>query len=303
MKMETLAIVYPPSAGDHELASRLSKGFEDTPRSVAMYPSPEVCALRGEELSNTTLLVASPGECIEKSGDEETFLSKLARARKRILASASPVHSPGYLGRLRRGIDFDAVFDLGFASQNDAHAQVSDVPYRFVFNGLTPEEEPLAEEPSDPAGRKIPWVLVGPKSDRNRELLGELFEHGVEPGGFCLLQARVMSKTSARPLLGAHGLSAILSRARYFLWGADRDAAYYESFRFIEALVAGTVPCKIDPDLAAERPDVPGVYASVQAFRAEVRDRGYLGMYRRARDFYVSRGRLEEHLSGALSLV
>jgi len=107
----------------------------------------------------------------------------------------------------------------------------------------------------------------------------------------------------AEPLLGSEGLPAVLAKAKYYLWGADRDAGYYESFRFIEALLAGMVPCKIDPDLADEKPDVPGVYRCVQAFRAEVRDRGYLGMYRRARDFYVSRGRLEEHLSGALSLV
>jgi len=256
-----------------------------------------------EDLSNITLLVASPGQCIEASGDEPLFLSKVACARKRILASVGPVHSPRYLGRLGRGIHFDALFDLGFTPQGDNHSDVSDVPYHFVFNGLTREEEPLAQEPPNQAERTIPWVLVGPRSDRNRDLLGALFEHEINPGGFCLLHARPKNMAPPEPMLGGPQLSAILSKARYYLWGAEREVMYYESFRFIFSLLAGTVPCKIDPTLTAAGFDVPGVYASVTAFNTEVRDIGYSGMYRRARDFYVSRGRLGEHLSRALRLV
>ena len=108
---------------------------------------------------------------------------KVACARKRILASVGPVQSPRYLGRLRRGIHFDALFDLGFAPQEDYHSEVSDVPYHFVFNGPTREQEPLAQEPPNQVERTIPWVLVGPRSDRNRDLLGALFEHEIDPGG------------------------------------------------------------------------------------------------------------------------
>jgi hypothetical protein len=303
MQIETLAIVRPPTTGDQNLASRLSKGFRDSSHSVAVYFSPEVCALAPEDLSNTTLLVASPKQCIEASGNESVFLSKIACARKRILTSVGPVHSPGYLARLRRGIQFDALFDLGFASQKDSHSEVSDLPYHFVFNGPTREEEPLAQEPANQAERTIPWVMVGPRNDRNRDLLGALFEYQINPGGFCLLHGRLKNMTPQEPVLGGPQLSAILSKARYYLWGAERDGLYYESFRFIVPLLAGTVPCKIDPALRAAGFDVPGVYASVSAFDTEVRDIGYRGMYRRARDFYVSRGRLGEHLSGALRLV
>jgi hypothetical protein len=144
---------------------------------------------------------------------------------------------------------------------------------------------------------------VGPRSDRNRDLLGALFEHQIDPGGFCLLQARLKNMAPPEPTLDGPQLSAILSKSRYYLWGAERDGMYYESFRFIVSLLAGTVPCKIDPALTLAGFDVPGVYASVSDFDTEVRDIGYSGMYRRARDFYVSRGRLGEHLSGALRLV
>jgi hypothetical protein len=184
MQIETLAIVRPPTTGDQELASRLSKGFRDASHNVAVYSSPEVCALAPEDLSNSTLLVASPRQCIEASGDKPVFLSKVACARKRILASAGPVHSPGYLARLRRGIHFDALFDLGFVSQKGSHSEVSDLPYHFVFNGLTREEEPLAQEPANQAERTIPWVLVGPRSDRNRDLLapGGVVRTSDQPG-------------------------------------------------------------------------------------------------------------------------
>jgi hypothetical protein len=303
MQIQTLAIVHPPTAGDPDLASRLSKGFRDASHGVAVYSSPEVCALAPEDLSNVTLLVASPKQCIEASGDGPVFLSKVACARKRILASVGPVHSPGYLARLRRGIQFDALLDLGFASQKESHSEVSDLPYHFVFNGLTREEEPLAQEPANQAERTIPWVLVGPRSDRNRDLLGALFEHQINPGGLCLLHARLKNITPPEAMLAGPQLSAILSKARYYLWGAERDGMYYESFRFIVPLLAGTVPCKIDPALTAAGVDIPGVYASVSAFDTEVRDIGYSALYRRARDFYVSKGRLGEHLSGALRLV
>jgi hypothetical protein len=304
MQTETLAIVRPPTAGDQQLASRLSKGSRDAPYSVAVYPSPEVCALAPEDLGNTTLLVVSPGHCIEASGDEPAFLTKVARASKRILASVGPVQSPRYLGRLKRGIHFDALIDIGFAPQEESHSQVSDVPYHFVFNGLTTEEVPLAqEEPANQEERTIPWVLVGARNERNRDLLGALFEYQIDPGGVCLLNARAKNMTPPEPVLGGPQLSAILSKARYYLWGAERDIVYYESFRFIGSLLAGTVPCKIDPALSAAGFAVPGVYASVSAFDKEVRDIGYSEMYRRARDYYVSRGRLGEHLSEALRLV
>jgi hypothetical protein len=303
MQIETLAIVRPPTTGDQALASRLSKGFRDASHSVEVYSSPEVCSLAPEDLSNTTLLVVSPKECIEASGNKPVFFSKIAFARKRILASVGPVHRPGYLARLRRGIHFDALLDLGFASQKNSHSEVSDLPYHFVFNGLTRVEEPLAQEPANQAERTIPWILVGPKSDRNRDLLGALFEHQINPGGLCLLHARLKNPASPELMLDGPQLSAILSKARYYLWGAEREGMYYESFRFIVPLLAGTVPCKIDPALSAAGFDVPGVYASVSAFDTEVRDIGYSGLYHRARDFYVSRGRLGEHLSGALRLV
>jgi hypothetical protein len=303
MQTETLAIVRPPTTGDQNLASRLSKGFRDASCRVAVYSSPEVSALAPEDLGDTTLVVVSPGQCIETSGNEGAFLSKVARARKRILASVGPVHSQGYLSRLSRGIHFDALFDLGFVPQRDSHSEVTDLAYHFVFNGLTREEEPLAEEPANLAERTIPWVLVGRRSGRNRDLLGALFEHQVDPGGFCLLHARQKNTTPLEPPLGDQQLQAILSKARYYLWCTERHGRYYESFRFIVALLAGTVPCKIEPALTAVWLDVPGVYASVSAFDTEVRNLGYSEMYRRARDFYVSRGRLGEHLSGALRLV
>src|SRR5215210_3963364 len=71
MQMGPFAIVRTPSTGDLELVLRLSKGFEDASLGVAVYSPPELCALAPEDLRNTTLLVGSPGQCIETSGDAE----------------------------------------------------------------------------------------------------------------------------------------------------------------------------------------------------------------------------------------
>src|SRR5829696_1256161 len=140
MQMGTFAIVRPPTTGDQELTSRLSQALENASLGVAVYSSPEVCALAPGSLGSSTLLIVSPGQCVETSGDETVFLSQVARARKRILASVAPVDSPGYRRRLRTRIHFDAVFDVGFVSQRDRHEDVSDVPYHFVFNGRIGEE-------------------------------------------------------------------------------------------------------------------------------------------------------------------
>ena len=303
MQMGPLAIVHPPTAGDLELVWRLSEGFADASLGLAVYSPSELCALPPKDLHDTTLLVAGPGQCIARSGDEEAFLSQVAGARRRILATVAPAQSPGYKRRLGTGIHFDAVIDVGFVSQRDRHVEVSDVPYHFVFNGPIKEEEPVPERPSHPEGRTIPWVLTGPKSDGNKGLLAQLFEQDIDRSGLCLLQSRPRSGAPVEPLPSSRGLSAVLSKTRYYLWGADRDFPYYESFRFSGPLLAGTIPCKVDPDLASDGLDIPGLFASVAAFQAAMREEGYLAMYRRARDFYVSGGRLAEHLSGALSLV
>src|SRR5215218_6824660 len=247
MPIEALAIVHPPTTGDQELAQRLFTGFEDASRSVTMYSSRELCALAAEDLTSTTLLVVSPEQCAETSGDEPAFLSRVASAQGRILASVGPVDSPWYRRQRRSSIDFDAVFDVGFVSQNDKHSEVSDVPYHFVFNGLTREEEAFATRLAHTEERTFAWALVGPKNRWHLDLLAELFEHRVDPGGFCFLHNPLTGERTAQPMLSRSGLSAVLSKARYYLWGSDTGVAFYESSRFIHALLVGAVPCKIDP--------------------------------------------------------
>lgn len=303
MPIETLAIVRPPTTGDQELARRLLTGCKDASPSVAVYSSRELCALTVEALRRITLLVVSPGQCVKTSGDQEAFLSSAASAQKRILVSVGPVESPWYRRRLKSSIHFDAVFDVGFASQKDKHSEASDVPYHFVFNGLTRGEEPFVTTSAQSEVRPIPWALVGPRNRRHLDLLAELFEHRVDPEGFCFLYRHLTSKRTAQPMLSSSGLSAVLSKARYSLWASDRDVAYYESFRFIRALLAGAVPCKIDSTYPREGLDIPGVYPSVPSLQAEVQDEGFSAMYRRAGNFFVSRGPLAEHLSEALRLV
>lgn len=309
MPSPRLLVVHPTIAGesyrdtgDQALAWRLLAGFEDVSWRAGLCSSREVCDLAAEEVSAATLIIISPFRCLGSSGNQPAFLSRVATAHKRILASLGPVEDPWYEKRFTSPIRFDAVFDLGFVSQADRH-RVSDVPYHFVFNGLTSEEERILTNLSYSEGRCIPWALVGDRNQTNFDLLAKLLEHQVDPGGFCFLHPRLHAKNKAHRMLSGLGLSKVLSKTSYYLWASDYPFAYYESLRFVYALLAGAVPCKIDSCYLWENVEIPNIFPSVRSFQTKVQAEGYSSMYSSAREFYVPKGRLAEHLEKALHLV
>ena len=104
--------------------------------------------------------------------------------------------------------------------------------------------------------------------------------------------------------MSASGLAAVLSKSSYYVWTSAHDFAHYESFRFVAALRSGAVPCKIaDDDTSQDVPEVPGTFPSVESFCSAVQREGAPSLYRLARDFYLSKGRLAAHLEEALELV
>jgi hypothetical protein len=121
------------------------------------------------------------------------------------------------------------------------------------------------------------------------------------PGGFVFLPGAGMVR-EGHGTIGPSGLASVLSRTEYYVWNSYHEFAYYESFRFREAVLAGAVPCKIDAEAASwERIGIPGVFPSVDAFRESIRSEGFVRMRESAREFYLSRGRLSDHLEKTLS--
>lgn len=309
----TIGAHFPYSMLDQELAWRLLVGSEDASCRVNICSSRELCNLPEDKQRSTTMLVVNPLQCLKTSGNETTFLATAALAHKRILASVEPAESTWYRRQLELPVHFDAVLDIGFASQRDTHYGFSDVPYHFVCNGPTKREQQTIAELSPPRKRSIPWTLAGYPTDDRLDLVTHLTEE-LDPGGFVFMPGRSNEPSSDRSTrrraltqhdkISPSGLASVLSETSYYVWTSAHDFAYYESLRFVVALRAGAVPCKIaDIELPQGFSQVPGIFSSVKSFCAAVQEEGASSMYRQARNFYLSRGLLASHLQEAIGLV
>ena len=303
MSDHRLLIVHPGSDGAsyQELARRLFAARKEKAQEVTLCSSRELCDMAVDRASGATLAVVDPVGCAVASGDRSGFFSRLALARKRIMVLAEAVEDARYLQQFRLPVDFDAVFDVGFISQKDKHP-FPKVPYHFVFNGLTEREERVVAELSPSRERHIPWALVGHQTPENLDLVMDLMHYERYSGGFVFLEPPRRAGRRGRPL-GSSGLAAVLSKTSFYVWAADHSSAYYESARFVQALPAGTVPCKIDGGHAWEGSGIPNVFPSVRSFCEKVQEEDFWSMYRPAREFCVSRGPLAGHLEEALRLV
>ena len=258
------------------------------------------------------MLMVNPLQCIRTSGNGPALLSAVASAHKRILASVEPVESAWYGEQFTIPVHFDAVFDIGFVPQQEKH-RLSDVPYHFVFNGPTKREEQTIAGLSPPQKRSIRWALAGYPTAGRLALATQLTEEW-DAGGFVFMPGKpgrpASDRSTWRPALARHekispsGLAAVLSETSYYVWTSAHDFSHYESLRFVAALRAGAVPCKLtDGGSSQELSQIPGSFSSVQSFYAAAQEEGVPSLYRLARDFYLSKGFLAAHLEEALELV
>jgi hypothetical protein len=310
-----LLIVYPESDGAPyqeygesdplllaALARRLFLACSERLWEVAILSSRELLNVPAAQLSSVTAATVDPMQCAATSGDEPLFFSKVTSTRKRIMVSAEAAESPRYARQLRLPANFHAVFDIGFVSQGDRHP-FTGVPYHFVFNGSTEEERQIIAELSPSQDRCIPWAALGSRTPGHLNLVAELVDHEFHPDGFCFLQHSNQQGRRGTGLLSSSGISAVLSKTNYYVWSSDNSFPYYESFRFIRAVLAGAVPCKIDDGHSWEKTDIPGIFPSVRAFCAKVKEEGHWSMYCSFREFYLSKGLLAQHLEKALHFV
>ena len=315
MLERTLLIIYPESdsalyreQGGPDLlalaalARRLFAACSERWQGVAICSSRELLDISADQLSRATAAAVDLMECAATSSDEHIFFSKLTTARKRILVLAEAVESTRYEQQFRLPIYVDAVLDIGFVSQADRHP-FPEVPYHFVFNGPTRVERQMIANQAPSRERRIPWAVVGARTPNHLNLVAELMDHGFHTAGFCFLQHHTQQGRKGTGLLDPSGLTAVLSKTNYFVWSSDDSLEYYESFRFIQALLAGSVPCKIDGDPSWQKSDIPGIFPSVRSFCAVVQEEGHWSMYCASRDFYTSKGLLADHLEKELRLV
>jgi hypothetical protein len=308
----TIVDVFRHSTLDEELAKRLALATEDASLKLKTCLSCELRDLGEQDLKYAAVLVVNPLECLRTCGNQSAFLSALASADKRIVASTEATESPWYAKQFSLPIRFDAAFDIGFVSRSDKH-QFTDVPYRFVFNGPTRDEKRTIARLSPSRERPIRWAMVARPTTDRLELAAQLSED-FDPGGFLFMPGKPIQSGSDRPTwksglaqrekLSPARLATVLSQTSYYVWTSAHGFAHYESMRFVAALRAGAVPCKIaNGGSSQEFSQIPGIFPSFQDFCAAAQEEGTPSMYRLAKNFYLSKDLLATHLEEALKIV
>lgn len=298
-----IVIVHPGNNGEsyRELARRLFTALEGGSWETTLFSSRELCETTMGRPGDMILAVVDPVGCAAASGDRSEFFAKLNSADRRIAISAEAVEDARYNQQFWLPVGFDAIFDIGFVSQRDEHP-VSGVPYHFVFNGPTKQEEQIIAELPLSQERSIPWAVVGRQSPEHLNLVTELVDYKLYPGGFVFLPRSPRIRKGQAPFSTSE-LALILSKTKHYVWGSHYSSGYYESFRFVEALLAGAVPCKIVSGHSWQEFDIPGIFPSIQSFCEKTQEEGaWSSMYCLAKEFYISKGPLAGHLERALHL-
>lgn len=292
-------IVYPDvgNAFYGDLARRLESAVDALGDSRARLLPFSDLLVHPEHASGKDLLLVNPRECIEAS--HARAFPDVSSARRRLLVLAESLSTRWFKGQFSTGVAFDALIDVGFMRQTES-GHVDGLPYAFVFNGATSDERARIEDARPIGGRVIPWSVIGHHTPDRAQLVSELAAT-MGTAGFVFLP----SLRPVRPgegLLSPTAVHRILGESDFYVWLSHHRWPYFESFRFVDALVSGAVPCKISAH-GAVFDGIPSVYSSVSELADAAESIGAATLYEQAREFYLGAGALSDHLSRALSTI
>jgi hypothetical protein len=282
------------------LARRLITACKENSLLVESCAAAKLSDISVDQLANATVILVNPVDCTYKIGNRQEFFSRLSFAKRRIMVLAEAVETEWFDNQFRLPIHYDALIDVGFTSQQDKLKERS-IPYHFLFNGPTRHEERMIAQPSS-FRRHIPWAIVGHRTEERVKLAAELIEK-LDPGGFVFLPDAGTGVRKGGSSIGPLGLTSVLSRSKFYVWNSHHEFAYYESFRFREAILAGAMPCKVDSTSTWEQLGIPGIFPSVEFLCDSIRNERFPSMQRSAREFYLSQGGLADHLQAVLENV
>jgi hypothetical protein len=290
---ESILVLHPGGPADRpgvSVARRLARRLLSAAREVSPSASPAASDdLPQSGLRDVTVLVVDPVLCAFAAGDRRAFLDRLSEAGRRVAIHHGPADER-YRNQLRLAADFDLFLDLGFVDKSPAR-NGSGPRYRLLFDAPTAEEAQHLSAESE-GERPIPWVLAAAETPENTALLAELMESVDPRGSLCLLEH---TPAGDRSVLGEGAEGRLLSRTGLCLWPSG-GADHFESQRFAEALVAGAAPC----ELGRRSGDLPNAFGTVGELKASLEGEGATVLWRRARDFHLSRGTLAQNLREAL---
>jgi hypothetical protein len=299
---DRLLLVYSTNSNVfyERLAQRLLAACKESSLPVESRTATQLRSMTEDQLADTTLILVNPVDCAHKVGNAPRLFSRVSAAKRRLMILAEAVETTWFKNQFQLPIQYDALIDVGFASQHDK-LEDFDIPYRFLFNGATRQEAQTIAQPT-PSRRHIPWTIVGHRTAGRVKLASELIRR-VDPGGLVFLPDAGTGVRRGGSSISPLGLASVLSRTRYYVWTSHHEFAYYESFRFIEAILAGAMPCKVDSTVTWEQHGIPGIFESIETLCDFIRSKRFSAVQRSAREYYLSQGRLADHLQAVLENV
>jgi hypothetical protein len=291
-----LLVVYPAIGNRSygEFASRLCEAASVLGLDATLISASDLVNCEASRIEGTTAFVVNPDECA-LSG--RAALARLNRADFRGAVVAECVETEWYRNQFALGIEFDSVIDVGFVDQSSIHP-FRKMPYRFLFNAPLPRERALIASRKGPSHRRLSWSLVATCTIERVRLAKDLLL-AFGPQGFLFLPAD-------RPVwpgevtLTPDGLRRVLEETMLYVWCSHHDFPYYDSFRFLDAVLCGSVPCTIDKMSSPIPGGVPHVYPTVQALEDELTKRSGEELFEENRTYALAHGTLDDHLMGLL---
>ena len=185
---------------------------------------------------------------------------------------------------------------MGFLDQSKLHPR-SAPPYRLLFNAPLSREANLIEC-SQPGGRYVNWAVVAHVT-LDRLALVEQLASRIGPGGFAFLpQLRPVRPETA--MLSPASLHRVLRKTNLYVWCSHHSLPYYESFRFLDAMVCGAVPCKVESGTLAELSGLPNIFPSVEDLSQALKASSPKDLFEVCKDFSLSNGTFTDHFGRLL---
>lgn len=233
----------------------------DVPRWLAAPPAARVVVVNWVETASDPRL---------SRADAAALMSKVNSAPERVLLTAECVGTVWFQRQLD-GPAWTTILDVGRQPQALPESVAPSV-YRFLRYAPTEvEKERLASVRTRPPEaferRPVPWAVVGGLTPERAALAAALAAW--RPSGLAFLPPGEPFQVRAdRGRLGKAQLARVLEKTQFYVWVSHHDYPYFESFRALDALLAGACPIKLDARYAEALRHLGGVFASVDELRA-----------------------------------
>src|SRR5215211_2962063 len=110
------------------LAQRLLTACNESSLPVESCAAAQLSSMNVDQLANTTLILVNPVDCAHKVGSARKFFTRLSAAKRRLIVLAEAVETNWFRNQFLLPIQYDALIDVGFVSQEEKLKNFS-IPY------------------------------------------------------------------------------------------------------------------------------------------------------------------------------